>query len=174
MPYRHERPLIDLIPLPLGTNAKKVLGIEAKYLDESEDYLMTAIDEFYPLTALETISGWEDELGIRIIAEDLTDRRLNAYVRHKGETLYTSEDIYAVAVAAGLEIEIIKHDCFLAGVNKAGEQVWEEDWRMRMDVLVLSATSLARVHAFRARLTEFIPAAISGYVIYDNEMLSWR
>jgi uncharacterized protein YmfQ (DUF2313 family) len=174
MPYRHERPLIDLIPLTLGDNAKRVLGVDAKYLDIVEDYLLTAIDEFFPLTATETIARWEDELGIKIIAEDIMDRRLNVYVRHKGETLSTSEDIFAVAAAAGLEIEIIKHECFLAGINKAGDEVWDEQWRMRMDVLVLSAESLSRVEAFRARVAEFIPATISGYVIYNDVMLAWR
>jgi uncharacterized protein YmfQ (DUF2313 family) len=172
--YRHEAPLNGLIPLPLGDNARNVLAVYAKYLDMSEDELMTVVHEFYPLTADETIGRWEDELGIRIIADNLIDRRLNAYVRHKGEILATTEDILAVAAAAGLEIEIIKHDVFLAGINKAGDQVWDEEWRLRMDALVTSAPSLSAVEAFRARVSEFIPATITGYVIYNDVYLPWR
>ncbi|MDR2104642.1 MAG: DUF2313 domain-containing protein [Deferribacteraceae bacterium] len=174
MSYRHERPLIDLVPLPLGDNAKRLLAVYAKYLDVSEDYLLTALEEFFPLSALETISRWEDELGIKVIADNLMDRRLNAYVRHKGETLATMDDILAVAVAAGLEIEIIKHQVFRAGIDAAGDAVWDEEWAMRMDVLVITAIDPARIEAFRARVVEFLPAFITGYVIYNDVMLAWR
>jgi uncharacterized protein YmfQ (DUF2313 family) len=174
MMYRHEAPLNDLIPLPLGENAKKLLTVYAKYLDISDDYLMTAVTEFYPLTAEETIARWENELGIKFIAESLMDRRLNAYIRHKGENLATTEDVLAVSAAAGLEVEIIKRNCFLAGINCCGDPVWNEEWMLRMDALVLSAPSLSAVEAFRARIAEFLPAFITGYVIYNDLMLSWR
>lgn len=172
---RHKRPLLQLIPLPVGANIKSLMGVIGKQLDMVEDSLMSLPDEFFPLTVTEeSLPMWEDELGITAPALSIDERRTEVYVRHKGEQVSSKGDFIALAQIYGLTIEIIKHNTFMTRFSKTGDTLWPSEWRMRMDVKITSSATLAQVEAFKARAAQFVPAMVTGYVIYGDRMIPWR
>lgn len=144
---RHFDAIKKLIPLELGIMADKDMKIEGQMLDMANDTLQAALNELSPETAVMTLDRWQKEYGVILNSTDNAARR-KAVIARMRELASSSEGslrrgIYvAIADALGYEVELLESaEMFRAGINMAGDRVYEPSQLFVLTVVVLGESS---------------------------------
>jgi uncharacterized protein YmfQ (DUF2313 family) len=148
----HYTAIKKLFPLDLGPISDSDMQIEGALLDAAMQTMQSVLDEMSPSTAVQTLTRWENEFGIKT-GIDITQRR-NAIIAKMRERATLKKGglrrgIYiAIADAMGYDIAIIEApSVFRAGISKAGDPVYSKSKLWVWTVIVNNASSASNLEA---------------------------
>lgn len=167
----YENILKQLFPIDLGGDHPHDLAIEGAALDEAQASSERLLENVFPGTAHALLKDWERVLGIQAEGDAPIKARRGTVLKKLREIGGISRQYFiSLAESLGWTVTIDELLPFMAGWNRAGDRVYEDEvrWIWRVNVLGQS------VYRFRAgestageRLTWWMPAAVLESLLED-------
>lgn len=142
--------LKSLVPVEIGGDFDKETEAIAAALERTDAVVNGLLDEIFPDTANLALEDWERVYGIVPEANEATTSRRNrviGMIRARGGL--SRQYFIGLAAALGFTITITEYEIFRAGISRAGDPVYDEEYAFRWLVTIFGLPE----HLFRAGIS---------------------